>query len=91
MAIDNRVVIMKTKKTHLIDLLLLLILLCFLSACKDDSSINDSADSNDYIYVIPEETGDGWETASLNSVGINTSILEDLIKDINRNIYQEVR
>lgn len=90
MVTDNRIIIMKTENSHHIYFLLLLILYYFLPGCKDEPSINDPADSNDYIYVIPEETGDSWETASLSSAGINTGILEGLINDINSNVYREV-
>ena len=69
-------------------LLLLLLLICFLFACKEDPVINPS--SGNYLYTIPEKTDDGWETASLSSVGINTGMLEDLINDINNGVYTEV-
>jgi CubicO group peptidase (beta-lactamase class C family) len=39
---------------------------------------------------VPEETGDGWETASLISVGMNTSKIESLVNKIKINTYEEV-
>jgi hypothetical protein len=52
--------------------LLLLSLLSgyFFFACEEDSSTNPPDGS--YIYEVPEETDDGWQTASLSSVGMNT-------------------
>ncbi len=81
---------MKTKNSQYLYLLFLLTLYCILPGCNEDPSVNNPTDSNDYIYVIPEETGDGWETASLSSVGISTQRIEDLINDINSNAYREV-
>jgi CubicO group peptidase (beta-lactamase class C family) len=67
---------------------LLILLSCFLATCEDNKSIiyTDSG----YVYTIPEKTGDGWETASLNSVGMNTSVLETLVNKIKSNSYTEV-
>jgi len=77
---------MKTKYKSL--LLLLLLLGYFFFACEEDSSTNPP-DGN-YNYTVPEETGDGWETASLNSVGINTLVMESLVNKIINNSYTEV-
>jgi len=83
---------MKTKNTHHIYLLLLSILFCLLYACKDDPPITylPPVGTNGYTYAIPEEAGDGWETASLTSVGMNTKRIEDLINDINNDVYTEM-
>jgi CubicO group peptidase (beta-lactamase class C family) len=70
-------------------LLILLILLGFLvGACDEDSSTNPPG--GNYNYTVPEETGDGWETASLSSVGMNTSRIELLVNKIKSNTYEEV-
>ena len=70
-------------------LLIPLILLGFLiGACEEDSSTNPPG--GNYNYTMPEETGDGWETASLNSVGMNTSKIESLVNKIKSNTYEEV-
>jgi CubicO group peptidase (beta-lactamase class C family) len=70
-------------------LLIPLILLSFLiGACEEDSSTNPPG--GNYNYTMPEETGDGWETASLNSVGMNTSKIESLVNKIKSNTYEEV-
>ncbi len=71
--------------------LFLLIMLSgyFLIACEEDSSINPTPTGSD-PYTIPEETGDGWETASLSSVGMNIPRLEALLYNLNNNTYNEV-
>jgi len=38
----------------------------------------------------PEQTNDGWQTASLDDVGLNAKILSELVEDIHRNKYQNV-
>jgi CubicO group peptidase (beta-lactamase class C family) len=77
---------MKTRNKTL--LLVSLLSSCFFFACKEDSSIHPP--EGNYIYEIPEETGDGWETASLTSVGMNTSKIESLVNKIKNNMYEEV-
>jgi len=62
---------MKTENSHYAYLLLLFIFCCYLPGCNEDPLINNPPGINDYVYVIPEETGDGWETASIPSVGLN--------------------
>jgi len=78
---------MKNGNSNHIYILFLLILYCFLPGCSDDLSVNNS---DNYVYAIPEETGDGWETASLSSVGMNENRIEQLIDNINSGLYQEV-
>ncbi len=77
---------MRTKNKAL--LLLLFISVYFLFGCEKDASTNPPDGS--YTYTIPEETGDGWETASLSSVGIETERLENLVNQIQNNFYTEV-
>lgn len=69
-------------------LLLSLLSSFFFFACEEDSSTNPPDGS--YIYTVPEETGDGWQTASLSSVGMNTSRLVYLVNRIIDNSYTEV-
>jgi len=57
-------------------------------ACEEDSSTNPP-DGN-YNYTVPEETGDGWQTASLSSVGMSTTRIESLVNKIINNTYTEV-
>ena len=63
-------------------ILLLLILVLSTTGCKKD-------ENNGYKYQLPETTDDGWETASLSSVGINTGNIEALIDKINSNEYTD--
>ena len=39
---------------------------------------------------MPEQTNDGWQTASLDDVGLNEKILSELIEGIHRNEYRNV-
>jgi CubicO group peptidase (beta-lactamase class C family) len=65
---------------------LLTVLICFLFACEDP--VNPSDES--YTYTVPEETGDGWSTASLSSVGMNSDRIVTLVNKIKNNSYTEV-
>lgn len=69
-------------------LLLSLLLGYFFFACEEESSTNPPA--GNYTYTVPEETGDGWQTASLSSVGMSTSRLVYLVNRIIDNSYTEV-
>lgn len=69
-------------------LFLLLLSVYFFLGCEEDTPTNPSDES--YIYTIPEETGDGWSTASLSSVGMDTERIENLVKIINMKLYTEV-
>jgi hypothetical protein len=43
-----------------------------------------------YNYQIPEQTKDGWQTASLDDVGIKKTKLGDLVTHIGRKKYQNI-
>lgn len=73
------------KKIYILSFLITLVY--FFSACDESPENPLTGDNN---YPIPEETGDGWETASLSSVGMNTNRLFTLINKINNNSYTEV-
>ena len=67
------------KKEHKYYLLLLLILSCFIAACSEE--VNSPASTNgNVVYTIPEETGDGWQTASLSSVGLSETKLLQMLE-----------
>ena len=61
------------EKEYISYLLLLMILSCLFVACSDEANSPVSANGN-VVYTIPEETGDGWQTASLSSVGLSETI-----------------
>jgi hypothetical protein len=61
-------------------LILLPILVCINSCNKDNTPIDPTGD---YQYEIPVQTDDGWETASLASVGINEKPLLNLLNRLN--------
>ena len=62
---------------------LLLVLCCtvWIASC---------APAHHYAYQIPEQTGDGWATASLDDVGIDKELLGQLIERIDRHEYRNV-
>ena len=64
----------------------LVVLACFLPACEEP----ETPPYEGYVYTVPEETGDGWETASLSSVGMSTDGLVNLVDRINIKLYTEV-
>ena len=76
---------MTKNKTFLV---ILLLSGCFCPGCKDDSTTNPTEDS--YVYTVPEATGDGWETASLSSVGMSSDEIVTMVNLININTYTEV-
>jgi CubicO group peptidase (beta-lactamase class C family) len=43
-----------------------------------------------HVYQIPEQTNDGWATASLDDVGMNKELLGELIERIDRKEYRNV-
>ena len=74
---ENGMIITKRYLT----ILIVLILTLFFSCAKEPSAEND--DGVVYAYQIPPLVGDGWETASLQDVGLNlvpiTSLMEELL------------
>lgn len=67
--------------------LLMLIPLLFLYNCKTEETPETPGP---YGYQVPEHTGDGWETAALGDVGMDQTLVERLVDDINNNVYTEV-
>jgi CubicO group peptidase (beta-lactamase class C family) len=56
-----------------------LILVFFVTACAPAP-----------LLPIPEETGDGWRTTSLERVGIHATDIQELIKQIDDGTYQNI-
>ena len=55
---------------------------CSLLSCqKGQLPFNPVA--GEYHYVVPGQTGDGWETASLSAVGMDYTYLERLMNSLN--------
>jgi CubicO group peptidase (beta-lactamase class C family) len=61
--------------------MLCLILLCFipLVSCRPA-----------YTYQVPEDSGDGWQTASLDDVGLDEELLAKAVARIRNGTYQNV-
>jgi len=60
----------------------LILILALLFSCKKDQA-TENGDQPIYVYQVPALVGDGWETASLQEVGMNpvliTSLMEELL------------
>jgi len=78
---------MRLKKLTLI---FIIFILGFAFSCSKNPTSDDDVPENGYVYVQPPETGDGWQTASLNDVGMNKNKIVDLINKIQNQVYQEV-
>ncbi|OGU57034.1 MAG: hypothetical protein A2V66_05585, partial [Ignavibacteria bacterium RBG_13_36_8] len=51
---------------------------------------DENPSESGYNYTQPASTDDGWETASLNSVGMNESPIKNLVRNIDAGIYTEI-
>ena len=76
--------IKKYRKSSLVILLTFLCLILITCCTNPDNS------DTDYTYSIPQNVGDGWDTASLNSVGIDEGVIENLIGKIKNDFYDEI-
>jgi CubicO group peptidase (beta-lactamase class C family) len=74
------------KKTTCKITLSMLFVVFWLLSCGKDQIVNPPA----YTYRIPEETSDGWQTASLEEVGLSRETVSDAINRINYKLYQNV-
>ena len=65
-------------------LLLALIVVFFIPACSHFSPRTDryGLPELDYSYRQPDRTGDGWETASINDVGIDSAKIDEMMLEI---------
>ncbi len=61
-----------------------LLIVCGLS-CGDDGRSpfdNTPVDEVKYVYAVPVQTDDGWETSHCDSVGIDHTLIENLVNEI---------
>lgn len=56
-----------------------------LCACGDDGAPTGYPPPPDYVYSVPEQVDDGWETASLADVGMDRASLENLMNRLRHN------
>jgi CubicO group peptidase (beta-lactamase class C family) len=60
-------------------------LVVILASCGSPTTFGDAQPDGQgasYEYRIPEQTGDGWETASLRDVGLREDLLVRMMKDV---------
>ncbi|MEJ2617116.1 MAG: serine hydrolase [Ignavibacteriaceae bacterium] len=68
----------------LISIFIYLMIPFFLMDCSNDNPPTAPNDISDgYTYKVPEQTDDGWETASLSDVGVDPTIITNLMNDLN--------
>ena len=63
-----------------------LILSVVLTTCSE----NPNNSNTESYYTVPQNIGDGWNTASLSSVRMDEDLLVNLIEQINNSHYDEV-
>ena len=59
------------------------------------STLYPRVDSNgqpqyEYVYHVPEETGDGWETSSLDAEGVDLERVKELIRNILNRRFENI-
>ncbi len=61
------------------------VLSCFLITCSNKSSnpTEPNLDNGSYQYTVPEQTDDGWETASVEDAGLTLQPLVDMVEYVN--------
>jgi CubicO group peptidase (beta-lactamase class C family) len=67
------------KKISLKALLLILLCAVWLISCGPTST-----------YQVPEQTNDGWQTASLDDVGIDEGLIREAVDRVHDDVYQNV-
>lgn len=63
------------------------VLILIIVSCSED---NVSEPPPEYVYQIPEQTNDGWETASLDDVGIDRVKLTEITDIISVGLIPEI-
>ncbi len=67
-----------------------LIMLCLLTLSISCKQPNDPNEGREYIYQVPEQTGDGWTTAAFSDVGMDENQIKEAIERIRIGLYSEV-
>ena len=73
-----------------LDLSVLLLVLCcavFVVSCAPE---HEPEPEHKYVYRIPQQTNDGWGTASLEDVGMRAEPLGEMMERIHSKAYQNV-
>ena len=74
------------KYKPLIFYFLIISTIILISCSNDNPPTSPENTSNGYIYNVPEQTSDGWETASLSDVGMDRTVIINLMNNLqNRN------
>ena len=61
-----------------------ILIICFIS-CSDNATTDV-----DYVYTIPAQTEDGWETASLTEIGMEEEPIAQFMNEILNNIEHQI-
>lgn len=70
--------------------IMLFVIAAFIIYCKESSSEPDNNNSGVFTYTVPEQVNDGWQTASLKSVGLDSAKIEELVKKVNSGYYKNI-
>lgn len=62
------------------------IVICFFS-CSDDNITNSDLE---YVYTVPIQTDDGWETVSLTDVGVDETPIAQFMDELLNNIEHKI-
>lgn len=67
-------------------LVLVLITLTFTASCGGGGGSGGGA----YVYTVPDATGDGWEVASLDAVGMDEARLSTMMKHVRSGFFEGI-
>jgi CubicO group peptidase (beta-lactamase class C family) len=67
-------------------ILMLLFIFCLPNSCGNQPSGYDT----EYVYTVPEQTGDGWDVAALEEVGLDESPIAAFINELVNNLDHRI-
>jgi len=73
-----------------LSLIILFVITACIIRCNESSTGPDNNNAGRYIYNVPEQINDGWQTASMKSVGMDSSKLEVLVERVNSKYYKNI-
>jgi CubicO group peptidase (beta-lactamase class C family) len=65
---------------------MLLLIFCLPHGCGNQPTGYDT----EYVYAVPEQTGDGWDVAALEAVGLNESPIASFMNELINNLDHRI-